>query len=447
LTFAKLLLPSFSILSILFFNAAHLYAPAKHKKDRTDMTTDWIQQELCTADLDDERLNKRFAEVLRSLSRHPNVSIPAASNGYAEIMAAYRFFSNPKVTLDKILEPHRHATKERMSEQEVVLCIQDSTELDMTRPKQQIRGLGPIGSGDRRGAFLHLLSAFTPDCTPLGTLWHNYYTRPDETPEEKALKKKNRPKMPINEKESYRWLQGYQQTIQVAKENPNTTYICVGDSECDIFEVLAEPRVANAHLLVRACKDRHIQDEDGEASRIRTAAYAAPIIATKVLQVRPRPAAVPHATGKRDKARKAREAYLEIRKTTMQLQVPELLSKGQYEPISVNVILVSEASPPPGEEAIEWILLTTLPIDTLEEVLRVIEYYECRWMIEIFFKTLKSGCKVEGLQFEDTSRFEPCLGIYLMIAWRVLFVCRLGRSHPDWSCEILFDESEWKSVF
>ncbi len=99
------------------------------------------------------------------------------------------------------------------------------------------------------------------------------------------------------------------------------------------------------------------------------------------------------------------------------------------------------------ETAIEWILLATLPIDTLEDVLKVIEYYECRWMIEIFFKTLKSGCKVESLQFEETSRLEPCLGVYLIVTWRVLLLCRLGRSHPDWSCEILFDESEWKSTY
>jgi len=410
------------------------------------MSMDWINQELLSVDLRDQRLNQRFAEVLQALSQHPNVSIPTACNGYAEIMASYRFFANPKITLDKILQPHRLATGKRLAEQEVVLCVQDTTELDLTRPKQQIRGLGPIGSGKRRGAYLHLLTTFTPDGTPLGTLWHQFHVRADETPEEKALKKKTRPKTPFKDKESYRWLEGYRQTIQTAKDHPNTTCICVGDSECDIFEVFAESRVPNVHLLVRACHDRHVFDAAGEATRIRDAASATAILATKVLHVRARPAAVPQATGKRDRARKGREAFLEIRKTTVHLQVPELLSES-FKPVSVNVVLVSESSPPPGEEAIEWLLLTTLPIDSLEDVLRVIEYYECRWMIEIFFKTLKSGCEVESLQFEESSRLKPCLGVYLIVAWRVLFVCRVGRSHPDWSCEILFDESEWKSVY
>jgi len=238
------------------------------------MTTDWYFQELRTSQLEDQRLTQRFVEILRSLSQHPNVSIPAATSGHAEIIATYRFFDNPKITLAKVLQPHRHATEERLSAQDVVLCVQDTTELDLTRPEQQIRGLGPIGSGTRRGAYLHLLATFTPDGTPLGTLWHDFHVRPDETPEEKALKKKNRPKKPINEKESYRWLEGYRQTIQAAKDHPNTTCICVGDSECDIFEVLAEPRGTNGHLLVRACHDRHVIDEDGVATHCRSAAYA-----------------------------------------------------------------------------------------------------------------------------------------------------------------------------
>lgn len=411
------------------------------------MDGDWIEQELRTANLNDKRLNQRFAEVLRSLSRHPQVSIPAACGGHAETMAAYRFFENEKTTLEKILQPHRHATYERVASQDVVLCVQDTTELDLTRPQQQIRGTGPIGTSHvRRGAYLHLLEAFTPDGTPLGTLWNKMIVRKDETPEEKAIKSKNRPKMPIEEKESFRWLEGYRQTIRLAERNEKTTCICIGDSESDIFDVFVEPRVANAHLLVRAFRERNVTDVDGEETHFLAAVYAGPVLATKTLHVRARPAAVPQAQAKRDKARSARDAFLEIRKTTVTIHASKY-SHGNHDPVTMNVVLVSEPSPPAGETPIEWILLTTLPIETLEDVLKVIEYYECRWMIEIFFKTLKSGCKVESLQFEETSRLEPCLGVYLIVAWRVLLICRLGRNHPDWSCEILFDESEWKSTY
>jgi len=113
----------------------------------------------------------------------------------------------------------------------------------------------------------------------------------------------------------------------------------------------------------------------------------------------------------------------------------------------MNVVLVSEVDPPQGEQRIEWLLMTTLPISTLNEILTIIEYYTCRWMIEVFFKTLKSGCKVEALQFEEMDRLLSCLGVYLIVTWRVLLICRLGRSQPDTSCELIFDESEWKSTY
>ncbi len=411
------------------------------------MDGDWIAQELQTADLNDERLNRRFAEVLRSLSERPHVSIPTACGGHSETMAAYRFFENEKTTLEKILQPHRDATEERIAVQDIVLCVQDTTELDLTRPQQQIRGVGPIGSGSvRRGAYLHLLEAFTPDGIPLGTVWNKMIVRKDETPEEKTVKKKNRPTMPMEAKESFRWLEGYRQTIQLAQCHQKTTCVCIGDSESDMFEVFAEPKVENAHLLVRAYRERNVTDENGDDACIRSVIEAAPVIATKTRPVHARPAAVPHAQGKRDRARSAREALLEIRKATVAVKMPKHLN-ATGESVMLNVVCVSEASPPDGETAVEWMLLTTLPIDTLENVLNVIEYYECRWMIEIFFKTLKSGCQVESLQFEQTSRLEPCLGVYLIVTWRVLLTCHLGRNHPDWSCEILFDKSEWKSTF
>ena len=133
------------------------------------MSTEWISQELETVDLNDKRLDRRFGEVLLALSQQPNVSIPAACGGYAETMAAYRFFSNEKTTLENILAPHRNATLKRIAEQDIVLCVQDDTELDLTRPNQQVNGLGPIGSSNssKRGAYLHLLQAYVPDGTPL----------------------------------------------------------------------------------------------------------------------------------------------------------------------------------------------------------------------------------------------------------------------------------------
>ena len=156
------------------------------------MSSDWITNELKTANFNDQRLNHRFSKILQSLSERPNVSIPAACGGHTETMAAYRFFDNEKTTFAKIIKPHRDATARRIAAQEVVLCVQDTTELDLTRPSQQIRGAGLVGNGTQRyGCYLHLLEAFTPDGTPLGAIWTKQLIRASEkpSPEEISLTK------------------------------------------------------------------------------------------------------------------------------------------------------------------------------------------------------------------------------------------------------------------
>ena len=115
--------------------------------------------------------------------------------------------------------------------------------------------------------------------------------------------------------------------------------------------------------------------------------------------------------------------------------------------MKINVVFVREEHPPQGEEPIEWMLLTTLSISTLDLVRRVIQYYTVRWMIEVFFRTLKSGCRIEERRFETLPRMLACVSVYLLVAWRTLYVCRLGRSCPDLDCDLIFDPAEWQSVW
>ena len=115
--------------------------------------------------------------------------------------------------------------------------------------------------------------------------------------------------------------------------------------------------------------------------------------------------------------------------------------------MTVNAVLVTEVAPPEGDEPVEWLLITSLPIDTDDQVQLLIEYYSTRWMIEIFFRALKSGCRVEERRFEDLDRLLPCLAVYLIVTWRTLYVCRLGRSCPEISCEAVFEPAEWQSVY
>ena len=122
--------------------------------------------------------------------------------------------------------------------------------------------------------------------------------------------------------------------------------------------------------------------------------------------------------------------------------------KGEMLPeVEINVVFVEEINPPEGEEAITWLLLTSLPVDTFGQACLVVEYYLCRWQIEIYFKVLKSGCKIEDRQFETSERIKPCIALYMIVAWRVLFVTMFGRECPDLPCTTLFEDDEWKPVY
>jgi hypothetical protein len=380
------------------------------------MSREWIDAELETADLGDQRLNERFVEVLTALCERPNVSIPAACGGDTETVAAYRFFDNEKTTFEKILQPHYEKTKQRVAAHDVVLFVQASSTIDLTKPEQQVRGAGPVGDGkNRRGAILHLLESFTPDGTPLGAVRSKPIIREDKTEEEASRTRQEKKqarrlklKQPIEEKESFRWIEGYRETNKIAKGHAKTTCVCIGESESDLFGIFAEPREENAHLLVRAYHDRLARDEDDVAKHLRNIVLQDPVIGTSTVFVRARQPAVSCTRQPRQQVRKSRDAKLEIRVKTVTIPPPRRLSR-QYEKIVLNVVLVSEPNPPDGEPAIEWTLLTTLPISSFEDILKVIEFYSSRRMIEIFFKTLKSGCGVEKLRFEAMERLLPCL--------------------------------------
>ena len=149
----------------------------------------WFTEELSTAALEDKRLNERFAEILEALGKSPHASIPAALGGRAELKAAYRFCDNDKVTPQKILQPHHHATTKRCQQQKIVLCVQDTSELDFTRPQQQVAGAGPLACSSRLGAFLHLNEAFTEDGTPLGAIDAKLWAREEPDPDAPKLSK------------------------------------------------------------------------------------------------------------------------------------------------------------------------------------------------------------------------------------------------------------------
>jgi Transposase DNA-binding/Transposase Tn5 dimerisation domain len=409
------------------------------------MIAPWASEEMRTADFDDERLDARVVTLLSALGNRPNLSIPAACGGRAEMKAAYRFFDNERVTFDKVLKPHIARTLERVAELEVALLVQDTSAMDLTRPEQAVAGAGAL-DGSRSGFLLHEMQAFTPEGTPLGTVWAEILNRTDGVSHASAAKKhRERHQTPIEEKESMRWLTGLRKAREVAQKLPAVQCVCVGDSEADIYELFAEPRGEQpVHWLIRACQDRALAKDTPE--HLRDQVLSSPVLYKVELLIRGRQAKTTAEDRARRQNRQSRQAEVEVRAATLTLRAPWRAER-ELSPVTVNVVLVREPNPPPGEPPVEWILLTTLPIDTLEQVRTVVEYYCVRWNIEILFRTLKSGCRIERRRFEDIERVLPCLAMYLIVAWRTLFVCRMGRNCPDLDCEAIFEPSEWKAVW
>jgi Transposase DNA-binding/Transposase Tn5 dimerisation domain len=425
------------------------------------MLAPWVVEEMKTASLRDKRLNARMMMILDQLGSRPTGSIPNACGGYAETTAAYRFFDNDRVTFEEVLQPHVDATLLRIEAQASVILVQDTTELDLTRPQMQVAGTGPMDASSRRGLFLHELHAFTPDGTPLGTPHAIYWVREEGAESRSKLPSHKRVSIPIAEKESYRWVTTLEHTQRMAAQLPQTRFVCVADSEADIYELLvagmAEPRQVN--WIVRACHDRTLSvggasggegqeacESDTKSQKLRERVLATTTLFRQTIQIRERQRKYNCEDRGRRQARVARTAEVEVRAQRVTLESP--WRPGNSLPnVSVNVVIVHEPNPPEGEPAVEWILLTSLPIETLDQVRQVIQNYCARWLVEVFFRTLKSGCRVEARRFEHVDRFLPCLAIYLIVTWRTLYVCRLGREFPDISCEAIFEPAEWQSVY
>ncbi len=418
------------------------------------MLAPWVIEEMKDADLQDKRLNDRLLEILCQFSGHPTASIPSACGGYAETVAAYRFFNNEKVGFENVLQPHIEATCKRMASQPVVILAQDTTEIDLTRPELQVVGVGPLDGDTRRGVFLHPLVGFTPNGTPMGIVYAEAWTRDDELPTStlKSDRDAQRKHTPIEDKESVRWLDTYRRAREQAKQSPQTHFVCVADSEADIYELLQESQEEphKPDWIVRACQNRALQKgtKHGEITEkyLRERVLTEDVLFTQPITVRGRKAKVSCETRSRRQPRESRQAEVEVRAARVTLRAPWRHDR-KLSDISVNVVLVTEVDPPAGDTPIEWMLLTSLAIDDVEQVRTVIQYYCVRWMIEVFFRTLKSGCRVEARRFEHIDRVLPCLAVYLIVTWRTLFVCRLGRELPDISCEAVFDPAEWKSVY
>jgi hypothetical protein len=389
---------------------------------------DWAEQEWGSAPLGDSRLVQRLVTLGRDRYARPQASIPQTCGSRAKTKAAYRFFDHERATLQNLIAPHIESTTRRIAGEKVVLAIQDTTTLNYsTHPATE--NLGPIGSSPTGiiGLILHGTLAVNTEGTPLGLLDAQCWAR---NPEEYG-KKAKRHSLPIEEKESNKWLKSFQAATATAKSCPDTTIVSVGDREADIYELfaLADKTPKAPYLLVRARHDRKLAEEQGQLLEHLNSCLEAGIQEIVVPRRGNRP---------------ARTARLSIRYSKVTLAQPKRVAEASQ--LSIWAVIAEEQQVPEGVEPLKWVLLTTAPVENFEDACERLVWYTQRWTIEVFHRTLKSGCLIENRQLGSANRLEACLAIDLVVAWRIHHLTKLGRETPDVPCSVFFEEAQWKAL-
>ena len=393
-------------------------------------SSNWAEREFGSIRVYDNRLKERLYTIARDFYNKPEANIPEACGSKARTIGAYRFFQNKKVTMNVILDAHTEATIERIKEHKIVLVPQDTTTLDYsTHPMTE--GLGPTGTQDTKsiGLILHDTLALSEDGTPLGVLDAQVWARDWED----RGKSSRRKQLPIEQKESMKWLRSYRKVSEIQKLCSDTLLVSIGDRESDIFELFQETQKVDKKpgLLVRVGKNRNRrvgQDELWE--------YISKLEESGQFNLH-----IPRRGN-----RKARDARMSMRYSQIVLEPPKQFSSSK--PIDIWAVYIKELNPPEDVKTpLEWMLFTTVSVDNFNDALQRVQWYTKRWGIEVYHRVLKSGCRIKNRQLANADRLETALGVDMVVAWRIYHMTMLGRELPDASASVFFKEEEWKALY
>jgi hypothetical protein len=384
----------------------------------------WFDRELAGCSFADERLNKRLRKLLAQIGSAMGQSIPLVCQDWANTKAAYRFFSNNRVSEADILAGHFQSTRDRtVATDGPVLVLHDTTEFSYQRENADAIGItksinsgrdkaGRLRSHTVCGILMHSSLAVTREGLPLGLAAVKFWTR-KKFKGTAALKKKINPtRVPIEKKESIRWLENVQQSTQLLGNPARCVHI--GDRESDIYELFCAARQAGTHFLIRTCVDRLAGDGD------HTIADEMEEVAVKGL----------HRIDVRDNNGDPDEAVLEIRYRKIRV-LPPIGKQKRYPALTLTVIHAEERGTPKNRKKIEWKLITDLPVASRADAIEKLEWYALRWKIEVFHKILKSGCKAEESKLRTAQRLANLVAVFCILSWRVFWMTMLNRSSPD----------------
>jgi transposase-like protein/transposase Tn5 family protein len=387
-----------------------------------------VEEEFRDSEIPDWRLRERLIALSRSLDGAPSARIPEATGNEAGREAAYRFLGNARVTLPAILEPHVRATVGRCRAAGGVYVVTDSSEFCFEGDSAE--DLGRL-QGDRRGFIGHVALAVSADGrrVPLGVLGIEQLVRSESG----KTHKNNHQSKKDETRESLRWARMVEHTSERLADVPA---IHVMDSEADIFELVAEMVSRNRRFIIRSGQDRAIEGDE----HLSEAVERAPVLLEREVQLsRRRPKTERVNQRRRNQPRQGRSARLVVSSRQVSLRRPKTSSSTYPAFLTVNVVRVLEPDPPEGESPVEWILLTSEPVDTAEAVANVVDGYRTRWLIEEYFKALKTGCAYESRQHESLRALTNLLAVLAVIAYRLLLLRSLQRTAPDSAASEIFE--------
>ena len=384
----------------------------------------WFDEELSGCRLGDGRLDRRLHQLVEQMEVGFGESIPLACQDWAGTKAAYRFFSNERVSEEDILRGHFDATRRRSAASGgPILVLHDTTEFTYKRKRTEAVGFTTkVSSGkDKRGRermhavcglLMHSSLAVTTDGLPLGIAAAKFWTR-KKFKGTNALKRKINPtRVPIEGKESMRWLENLRQSTELLGDPARCVHIC--DREGDIWELFCLARKLDTHFVIRRFANRLAEDGSRTVEAIMTD--------EKVRGL--------HRVAVRDDKGRLGSTQVELSYRRMTVR-PPIAKQKRYPTLMLTVLHAREPEEPVGRPRIDWKLITDLPVDSHDDAVEKLQWYDMRWKIEVFHKILKSGCRAEQARLRTAERLVRLLAVFCILSWRVFWLTMLNRARPN----------------
>ena len=404
-------------------------------------STGWLENELRHVDFKDKRLINRLIKTSNLLDSKASGTINQSCRSWKDAKGAYRLFSNDKFDIDEVYSSHHAETQNRIQGKDLVFAIQDTTYLDYdTHIKtKELGSISKAYTKHKQGLIMHSTIIVTQEGLPLGLTSQQCWARiaREEEQKEKARRKYI---THIKDKESYKWITAFEETIANIPEN--TRVITVGDREADIFDFLWKIEESGAEFVIRNRQDRKfICPENGKTK-----------IQTKISELQPKKEIRLEIPG--NGLHKARQANVEIKYTYGQIPIrfvslygPENTDHKISDKLAVYVVSAKEINAPVGVEAIDWTILTNIPVSSFEDAVERINWYKLRWKIEEYFRVLKSGCKIEASRLSAGTKLQKLIAIKSLIAFKILYLSKIASTFPEESCDSILTAQEWKTLY